>query len=155
MNEFLWVIIALPLAGAVFLHFLGRFLKEPLAGWLARNHGWLMRVTGALLIVAAFADPVRLRVFNIGMALLANLAAAWDEAAMDALLLLHAETMGHFRAIDDARMEATVYRGDHAWTVAGYLWSIYSHRGFHVGNMDIYLRAKGIKPPAYYPAIQR
>lgn len=35
MTEFLWVIIALPLAGALFLHFFGRFLKEPLPGWLA------------------------------------------------------------------------------------------------------------------------
>jgi len=33
--DLLWLIIALPLAAAVFLHFFGRYLKEPLSGWLA------------------------------------------------------------------------------------------------------------------------
>lgn len=68
---------------------------------------------------------------------------------------LHEEDMAHFRAISDAQMEKTVYRGKHRWTVASYLWSIYSHRAFHIGNMDIYLRASHVPPPAYYPAIQR
>ena len=35
MTEYLWVVIALPLGGAVFLHFFGRRLGQPLAGWLA------------------------------------------------------------------------------------------------------------------------
>jgi len=35
MTDFLWVIIALPLAGALFLQFFGRFMTEPLPGWLA------------------------------------------------------------------------------------------------------------------------
>ncbi|GIU91518.1 MAG: NADH-quinone oxidoreductase subunit L [Acidimicrobiia bacterium] len=34
-GELTWLIIALPLGGAVLLHFLGRFLGEPRAGWLA------------------------------------------------------------------------------------------------------------------------
>ena len=48
--------------------------------------------------------------------------------------------MADFGKITDTQMEKTVLRGDHQWTIAGYLWSIYSHRAFHVGNMDIYLR---------------
>jgi NADH-quinone oxidoreductase subunit L len=35
VNELLWLLIALPLAGAVFLHFVGRRLPEPLAGVVA------------------------------------------------------------------------------------------------------------------------
>ena len=35
MTGFLWLIIALPLAGALFLHFFGRFIREPWGGWLA------------------------------------------------------------------------------------------------------------------------
>jgi len=68
---------------------------------------------------------------------------------------LHEEDMAQFRAITEEQMEKTVYRGRKEWTVASYLWSIYSHRAFHVGNMDIYLRASRIAPPAYYPAIRR
>ncbi len=68
---------------------------------------------------------------------------------------LHDEDMAHFRAITDAQMEKTIYRGKTEWTVAAYLWTIYSHRAFHIGNMDIYLRTSHIAPPAYYPAIQR
>ena len=35
MTDFLWLIIALPLAGAVVNHFVGRRLGEPRSGWLA------------------------------------------------------------------------------------------------------------------------
>lgn len=35
MTDFIWLIIALPLAGAVVNHFLGRRLGEPASGWLA------------------------------------------------------------------------------------------------------------------------
>jgi len=45
-------LIALSLIGAV--------RGQRLAGWMSANHGWLMRLAGALLIVAAFAEPMRL-----------------------------------------------------------------------------------------------
>lgn len=67
---------------------------------------------------------------------------------------LHQADMAHLQSITDDQMEKTIFRGEHLWTVADYLWSIYSHRAFHIGNMDIYLRAAKIKPPAYYPAIE-
>lgn len=52
MLDFLWVVIALPLAGAVFLHFFGRNLKEPLSGWLASA-----AVGGSFAIAVAAAIP--------------------------------------------------------------------------------------------------
>jgi NADH-quinone oxidoreductase subunit L len=52
MTEFVWLVIAMPLAGAVGLHFLGRFLKEPLAGWLASA-----AVGGSFLVAAVLALP--------------------------------------------------------------------------------------------------
>jgi uncharacterized damage-inducible protein DinB len=67
---------------------------------------------------------------------------------------MHDEDMKHFASISEAQLEKHVLRGEHQWRLADYLWSIYSHRAFHVGNMDIYLRATGITPPAYYPSIQ-
>jgi NADH-quinone oxidoreductase subunit L len=52
MTDFLWLIIALPLAGAVFLHFFGRFLREPLAGWVASA-----AIGGSFAIAGAGAIP--------------------------------------------------------------------------------------------------
>ena len=52
MIGFIWLIIALPLAGAVFLHFFGRFLKEPLAGVLATG-----AIGGAFVVAAISAVP--------------------------------------------------------------------------------------------------
>ncbi len=52
MIDFLWLIIALPLAGSAVLHFTGRFLKEPLAGWLASA-----AVAGSFVIAAVAAIP--------------------------------------------------------------------------------------------------
>jgi NADH-quinone oxidoreductase subunit L len=49
MADLLWVVIALPLAGAFFLHFFGRRVGEPLSGWLASA------AIGAAFVVAAIA----------------------------------------------------------------------------------------------------
>jgi cytochrome c biogenesis protein CcdA len=47
----------LPLIG---LSLVGAVRAQAFAAWLARHHRPLMRVAGALLIVAAFAEPVRM-----------------------------------------------------------------------------------------------
>ena len=52
MTEFLWLIIALPLAGAVFLHFFGRHVKEPHSGWLATA-----AIGGSFAVAVAAAIP--------------------------------------------------------------------------------------------------
>ncbi len=53
MTEYLWLIIALPLAGALFLHFFGRFLAEPLPGWLATA-----AIGGSFVVALVAALPV-------------------------------------------------------------------------------------------------
>lgn len=52
MTDFLWLIIALPLAGAMFLHFFGRYFKEPWAGWLATA-----TISSSFMIALAAAIP--------------------------------------------------------------------------------------------------
>ncbi|MGH8871743.1 MAG: NADH-quinone oxidoreductase subunit L [Acidimicrobiia bacterium] len=49
MVDLLWLVIALPLAGTVLLHFFGRYLKEPLSGWLASA------AIGAAFVIALVA----------------------------------------------------------------------------------------------------
>ncbi len=52
MTDLLWLIVALPMAGALFLHFFGRYLKEPLAGVLASG-----AVSGAFVVALVGAVP--------------------------------------------------------------------------------------------------
>jgi len=52
MADFLWLIIALPLAGAVLLHFVGSRLKAPVSGWLASA-----TITAAFVVALAAAWP--------------------------------------------------------------------------------------------------
>src|SRR5690606_21766964 len=52
MSDFLWLVIALPLAGSVALHFLGRFMREPLPGWLAT-----LAIAGSFAVAAGAAIP--------------------------------------------------------------------------------------------------
>jgi NADH-quinone oxidoreductase subunit L len=52
MSDWLWLVIALPLAGAVFLHFFGRRLGEPVAGYLAT-----LAMGGAFVVAAGAAVP--------------------------------------------------------------------------------------------------
>ena len=49
MTDYLWLVIALPLAGSLFLHFFGRYVREPLSGWLASG------ATGGGFAIAAVA----------------------------------------------------------------------------------------------------
>ena len=51
--DYLWLIIALPLAGAVLLHFAGRFLGEPRAGMLATG-----AIGGSFLVAIGAAIPM-------------------------------------------------------------------------------------------------
>ena len=52
MNEVIWLIIALPFLGAVFLHFFGRYIKEPWSGWLASG-----AVSASFLVALVAAIP--------------------------------------------------------------------------------------------------
>jgi NADH-quinone oxidoreductase subunit L len=52
VNEVIWLIIALPLLGAVFLHFFGRYIKEFWSGWLASG-----AVVASFLVALVAAIP--------------------------------------------------------------------------------------------------
>jgi NADH-quinone oxidoreductase subunit L len=52
VGDYIWLVIALPLAGAVFLHFFGRRLGEPLSGWLASS-----AIGGAFVVAVVAAIP--------------------------------------------------------------------------------------------------
>jgi len=82
--DLLWLVIALPLAGAVFLHFFGRRVKEPLSGWLAS-----LAIAGAFVIALIAAIPffeggehgTVLMLWQWMPAIGANLEILWDPLA--------------------------------------------------------------------------
>ncbi|HEU4895784.1 MAG TPA: NADH-quinone oxidoreductase subunit L, partial [Acidimicrobiia bacterium] len=89
MSEFLWVIIALPLAGAVVLHFFGRYLREPLSGWLASAAiagSFGVAVAAALPFLDGGAHGETLLLWEWMPAIGANLEILWDP--LSALMVL-------------------------------------------------------------------
>lgn len=63
---------------------------------------------------------------------------------------LHKRNMALFGALTEAQLATNIVFNDRRWTVAGFLWGIYSHRAFHLGNVDIYLRQGGIEAPDFF-----
>jgi NADH-quinone oxidoreductase subunit L len=103
VNELLWIVIVLPLAGAVGLHFLGRFIKEPLSGWLASAASG-----GAFVVAAVLAWPFiqgiehgeSVMLWEWMPAIGASLELFWDPlAAIMALVVTGVGTLIHLFAI--------------------------------------------------------
>ena len=91
MTSALWLVIAFPLAGALVLHFFGRYLKEPLAGWLATLAGGAAFVVAAVAAIPFFrgggdAHAVHISIWEWMPAVGANFELQWD--ALSALMTL-------------------------------------------------------------------
>jgi uncharacterized damage-inducible protein DinB len=63
---------------------------------------------------------------------------------------MHAENMQRMRGYTAAELEKPVVFADRQWTGMGLLWGMYSHRAFHLGNIDIYLRQTDTVAPDYF-----
>lgn len=66
------------------------------------------------------------------------------------LLALHRENLEVIRAFGEAELEKTLMFADRRWTGMGLLWAMYSHRAFHLGNINIYLRQTNTIAPDYF-----
>ena len=103
MIDLLWLVIALPLAGAIFLHFFGRSLKGSLSGWLASA-----AIGGALVVAFVAAIPffeggetgTVVFLWDWMPAIGASLEILWDPlAALMALVVTGVGTLIHVFAI--------------------------------------------------------
>jgi NADH-quinone oxidoreductase subunit L len=103
MTDYLFLIIALPLAGAVALHLIGRFLPEPMAGWIASA-----TVSGSFAVAAVAALPFiqggehgeTVLLWEWMPALGANLEILWDPlSALMALIVTGVGALIHVFAI--------------------------------------------------------
>ncbi|HEU4321360.1 MAG TPA: NADH-quinone oxidoreductase subunit L [Acidimicrobiia bacterium] len=103
MTEYLWVLIALPLAGAVFLHFFGRFMKEPVPGWLASatvGGSFLFAVVAAMPFFEGGEHGETLMLWEWMPAIGANFEILWDPlSALMTLIVTGVGTLIHVFAI--------------------------------------------------------
>ena len=103
MTDLLWLIIALPLTGSIFLHFFGKYLKEALSGWLASA-----AIGGSFVVAAVAAWPfveggqhgTTVLLLEWMPAVGANLEILWDPlAALMALVVTGVGALIHVFAI--------------------------------------------------------
>jgi uncharacterized damage-inducible protein DinB len=65
------------------------------------------------------------------------------EKSSDFRVLAHktqAQSMEGFRSFSALQLGKHIVWAERRWTVMGFLWGMYAHRAFHIGNIDIYLR---------------
>jgi NADH-quinone oxidoreductase subunit L len=101
--DLLWLVIALPLAGAVFLHFFGRYIKEPLSGWLATaaiGGAFVIAMLAALPFFEGGEHGTTILLWNWMPAVGARLELLWDPlAALMALVVTGVGSLIHIFAI--------------------------------------------------------
>jgi NADH-quinone oxidoreductase subunit L len=103
MIDFIWLIIALPLLAAVLLHFVGRYLGEPLSGWLASaaiGSSFVFALVSALPFLEGEAEASTVLLWEWMPAIGASLEIQWDPlSALMALVVTGVGTLIHIFAI--------------------------------------------------------
>ena len=88
---------------------------------------------------------------DIGLPLNAELSAELDKSNLvERAGELHKENMAMFGALPEEQLAKNILFIDRQWSLVGFLWGIYSHRAFHLGNVDIYLRQGGVEAPDFF-----
>ena len=67
---------------------------------------------------------------------------------------LHADNMRLFRTYTDEHLAKKIKWSGREWTVMGFLWAIYSHRSYHLGNIDIFMREADEAAPDFFSNFQ-
>ena len=103
MQDLLWLVIAFPLAGAVALHFVGRRLGEPRAGYLATlamAASFVVSLVAAMPLFGGEAEPHRLMLWEWMPSIGANFELHWDPlAALMALIVTGVGALIHLYAV--------------------------------------------------------
>ncbi len=103
MQDLLWLVIAFPLAGAVALHFVGRRIGEPRAGYvatLAMAGSFIVSLVAALPFFAGAAESHRLMLWEWMPSIGANFELHWDPlAALMALIVTGVGALIHLYAV--------------------------------------------------------
>lgn len=65
-------------------------------------------------------------------------------------MALHKRNMNNFTSYTDGQLAKTIEWSGRKWTVMGFLWGIYAHRCYHLGNIDILMREGNHKAPDFF-----
>lgn len=102
-TELLWLVIALPLAGAIFLHFVGRRIGEPVSGWLATGTigaSFVVALVASVPFIQGGAHGEQVLLWSWMPAIGASLELLWDPlAALMTLVVTGVGTLIHVFAI--------------------------------------------------------
>jgi uncharacterized damage-inducible protein DinB len=79
--------------------------------------------------------------------------AASDDLVADAMKL-HKDNMKLFAGYSDEQLAKKIKWSGKEWTVMGFLWAIYSHRSYHLGNIDILMREADETAPDFFSNFQ-
>lgn len=62
---------------------------------------------------------------------------------------MHEANMQKLRSLSPAQLRKSIkFPGDKTnWTVMGFLWAMYGHHAFHLGNIDLYVRQANLTAP--------
>lgn len=63
---------------------------------------------------------------------------------------LHAKNMQAYGGLSEERRDNKIRWSERDWTVMGFLWGIYSHRSYHLGNIDIFMREADEPAPDFF-----
>lgn len=63
---------------------------------------------------------------------------------------LHAQNMQAFGGLGEEQLARNIRWSGRDWTVMGFLWGIYSHRSYHLGNIDIFMREADEAAPDFF-----
>lgn len=63
---------------------------------------------------------------------------------------LHGRNMQFFGGLTQQQLDRNVRWSGRDWTVMGFLWGIYSHRSYHLGNIDIFMRESDEAAPDFF-----
>lgn len=61
----------------------------------------------------------------------------------------HAKNLQALREFAPADLAKAVVFTDRRYTVMGFLWSLFGHHAYHLGQIDLLLRQQGIEAPEY------
>lgn len=79
---------------------------------------------------------------------------ASDDVVRDAMEI-HRDNMALFSGYDAAQLGKHMKWSGRDWTVMGFLWGVYCHRAYHLGNIDIYLREADEPAPDFFSNFQQ
>jgi uncharacterized damage-inducible protein DinB len=80
-----------------------------------------------------------------------DIAEAMDgENFIEDAIRLHGENIDVLRSFGKPELTKKVVHTRRTYTGMGFLWAMYAHRSYHLGNIDIYIRQADVKAPDFF-----